>query len=132
MTTGQPPFPGKDVETVLRAHLNDELTPPDHLNDQLSAGLGEVVEIMMAKDRNLRYQNADDLIIDLECLLAGEPPKLARKKIEASMLKGLAEGEDETEPREPAKPPWLWLAVLGGLLAISVIANVILLLRRSG
>jgi eukaryotic-like serine/threonine-protein kinase len=132
MVTGQPPFPGKDVDAVLRAHLEDELTPPDHLNQKLSSGLGEVVEIMMAKDRKQRYRNADDLIIDLECLLAGEAPKLARKKIEASTLKGLAEGEDEDEGGRAAVkgPPWLWVYVLGGVLVVSLFVNLFQLLRR--
>src|SRR5207244_4514018 len=77
MVTGQPPFPDEKVDEVLDAHLNRELTPPDHLNLALSAGLGEVVEFMMAKDRRKRYPTPDDLILDLECLLHGEPPKLA-------------------------------------------------------
>ena len=55
MTTGRPPFPGKEVERLLEAHLTEELTPPDHVNQQLSSGLGEVVEFMMAKDRRKRY-----------------------------------------------------------------------------
>jgi serine/threonine protein kinase len=135
MVTGRPPFPEKGVEAVLDAHLNRELTPPDHVNAQLSSGLGEVVEFMMAKDRRQRYRTPDDLIIDLECLLNGEPPKLARQKIEAAMLEGLAAGEaDEDEPEdEPRGLPggqWLWIGVLGGLLAISVIVNVLLLLKR--
>ena len=48
MVTGQPPFPYKDVSAVFKAHVNEELTPPDHLNTALSSGLGEVVEFMMA------------------------------------------------------------------------------------
>src|SRR5207302_4134749 len=67
MVTGQPPFPGDKLDEVLRAHLEEELTPPDHLNTTLSAGLGEVVEFMMAKQRNRRYPSPDDLIIDLQC-----------------------------------------------------------------
>src|SRR5262249_50714460 len=65
MVTGQPPFPGNDLEAVFDAHLGKELTPPDHLNTSLSSGLGEVVERMMAKERAERYQSADDLIEDL-------------------------------------------------------------------
>ncbi len=135
MTTGRPPFPGKDVEGLLEAHLNEELTPPDHINQELSSGLGEVVEFMMAKDRRKRYASADDLIIDLECLLAGDPPKLARKKMEAGTLAGLAEGEgDEPEegPERASGPPlpWVWIGVLGGLLGISALVNLILLVRR--
>src|SRR6516225_7421298 len=54
MVTGQPPFPGTKMEEVLRAHKEQELTPPDHLNTSLSSGLGEVVEFMMAKKRSQR------------------------------------------------------------------------------
>lgn len=134
MVTGQPPFPDKGVEAVLQAHLERELTPPDHLNDKLSAGLGEVVEILMAKDRNLRYRSPDDLIIDLECLLNGEPPKLARQQIESSRLEELIEGEEEegVEPRERPLPggQWLWIGVIGGLLFLSLLMNLLLFLRR--
>ncbi|HZT78619.1 MAG TPA: serine/threonine-protein kinase [Gemmataceae bacterium] len=132
MVTGQPPFPMDGVDAVLLAHVKEELTPPDHLNTKLSSGLGEVVEFMMAKDRRQRYRTPEDLIIDLECLLNGEPPKLARQRIEAGTLKGLAEGEsDEPEPEGAAGgvPAW-WLAVLGGLLGLSALLNLILLLRR--
>jgi serine/threonine-protein kinase len=137
MVTGQPPFPHKGVEAVLNAHLTEDLTPPDHLRPQLSSGLGEVVEIMMAKERKQRYRNPDDLIIDLECLLNGEPPKLARKRIEAATLQDLAEGEEEEveadEPDEAGGPPggaWLWIGILGGLLALSLVANLVLLIAR--
>jgi serine/threonine-protein kinase len=133
MVTGQPPFPGKDADSVFRGHLFKELTPPDHLNDRLSAGLGEVTEFLLAKDRRQRYQTADDLIIDLECLLAGEPPKLARQRIEAATLGGLAEGEeDEDEPEPPTISPvaWVVIGVLGGLLFLSVLVNLILFVRR--
>jgi serine/threonine-protein kinase len=134
MVTGQPPFPSKVVEEVLEGHRSGELTPPDHLNPRLSAGLGEVVELLLAKDRRQRYRNAEDLVIDLECLLAGEAPKLARQRIEAATLSGLSEGEaEEEEPAAPAAvPPWakVALGVLGALLAVSALLNLILLLRR--
>jgi serine/threonine-protein kinase len=132
MTTGRPPFPHKGVEVVLNAHLHEELTPPDHLNQRLSSGLGEVVEFLMAKDRGERYQTPEDLIIDLECLLNGEPPKLVRQRIEAATLRRLTEGEEDEPPRPPPpawRRPWVWAAILGGLLGVSVLVNLILLLR---
>jgi serine/threonine-protein kinase len=142
MVTGQPPFPGTEVDPVLNAHLKDELTPPDHLNTALSAGLGEVVEFMMAKNPNHRYQSPRDLIIDLDCLLAGKPPKLARRQIQTGVLAGLGEGDsdDDSDPEgveEAAgpkphaafgvEPLWVWL--LGALLGISLLLNLLLLLR---
>jgi len=133
MVTGQPPFPGKKVDAVLRAHLEEELTPPDHLNTSLSAGVGEVVEFMMAKDRRQRYQTPDDLIIDLECLFTGAPPKLARQRLETATLKDLAHGEEDEDEEgkssTPAGVPLIWLAVLGGALTLSLLANLVLLLK---
>jgi serine/threonine-protein kinase len=134
MVTGQPPFPGKVVDLVIEAHLHAELTPPDQLNPALSSGLGEVVEFMMAKDRRQRYRTPDDLIIDLECLLGGAPPKLARQRIEVSTLEQLAEGEaededEELEGRDAEQGGLLWVGVLAALLAVSGLANLVLLLR---
>jgi serine/threonine protein kinase len=135
MVTGHPPFHYPEVDRVLQAHLEEELTPPDHLNLALSSGLGEVVEFLMAKDRRRRYRKADDLIIDLECLLSGEAPKLARQQMQAATLAALSEGEVEEEEESapaPSGPPyaWVWIAVLGGLLALSFLVNLILLARH--
>ncbi len=133
MVTGQPPFPGTKVDEVFKAHLEQDLTPPDHLNTSLSSGLGEVVEFMMAKDRRQRYPTAADLIIDLECLYNGKPPKLARERIAAGTLEGLAEGETEEEiqlrPRRKAETERLWLTLLAVVLGLSILLNVVLLWR---
>ncbi len=133
MVTGQPPFPGDELEPVLEGHLYGELTPPDHINQQLTGGLGEVVEWLLAKKRKDRYRSAADLLIDLECLLEGKAPRLARSKIEANTLQGLAEGEaiddgDELEPPTTAVSQ-TWLLILATLLGISVLVNLVLLLR---
>ena len=137
MVTGQPPFPGAKVDDVLKAHLEEELTPPDHLNTLLSAGLGEVVEFMMAKKRRKRYATPDDLIIDLECLLNGAPPRLARSRIQTSSLQDLAAGEAEADEAEEetsavarsSDSHFLWYGLMGALLALSVIINIILLTK---
>jgi serine/threonine-protein kinase len=135
MVTGQPPFPGDKIDPVLDAHLHQELTPPDHLNTALSAGLGEVVEFMMAKDRNQRYRSPDDLILDLECLLNNQPPKLARGRIAPGTLEELAEGDTEEEEenrttrRRRKRLQEIWIIVLAVLLGLSLLANLILLVR---
>src|SRR5947209_15592385 len=69
------------------------LTPPDHINTRLSAGGGMVVETMMAKNRENRYRNPDDLILDLKCLLQGESPMIAAQKPDA--LAALVEGDTQ-------------------------------------
>jgi len=138
MVTGQPPFPGNKVEAVLQGHLETELIPPDHLKTELSSGLGEVVEFMMSKDRRQRYRTADDLIIDLERLLNGEPPKLARERIGAGTLQGLASGETDedrdddqfTDSKESGNQ-LVWIIVLGAVLGLSLLLNLILMFRHS-
>ncbi len=132
MVTGRPPFPYKDVDAVFEAHLREELTPPDHVREELSTGLGEVVELLMAKDRARRYQKPEDVIIDLECLLNGEPPRLARQRIEAETLASLAEGEEEEDEDEEAseEPSWAMVYALVGALALSLALNLLLFLTR--
>jgi serine/threonine-protein kinase len=129
MVTGRPPFEG-NAEQIYNKHLRQALTPPDHINQELSGGLGEVVELLMAKDRGQRYQSPEDAIIDLECLLAGQAPKLARQRIESSTLAALTEGE-AAAPARPSGPPqaWLLVGIFGGLLMLSLLANLYLLLR---
>jgi serine/threonine-protein kinase len=135
MVAGQPPYPGKDIDKILDGHLKQELTPPDHLNTKLSAGLGEVVEFMMAKDRDKRYATPEELLLDLDCLLKGKPPRLARQRIEEAMLQQLATGETAAEEEEAATPAAqgvsvMWVVVLGALLGLSVLLNIFLLLRK--
>src|SRR4051794_31780082 len=93
MVTGKPPYDGETPNEVMRKHVDKNviLTPPDHLNTNLSSGLGMVVETMMSKNRENRYRNPDDLILDLKCLLAGDSPMIAGQKPET--LATLAEGE---------------------------------------
>jgi serine/threonine-protein kinase len=140
MVTGRPPFPYPTTKEVLRAHLEEELTPPDHLNTKLSSGLGEVVEFMMAKSRRKRYPSPDELIVDLECLLHDEPPKFARQNM-AATLESLSQGqaeveeEEEEETHDDGKPqmvPLMWALIMMGIIALSCVGNLFLLLRGGG
>lgn len=129
LITGQVPFEAATPAAVMHKHLKEPLTPPDHINTKLSAGIGEVVEVMMAKDRKRRYGSTTDLLMDLESIAHGEPPLQARKRIdvvlgELAADKGQAVREDVAE-EEPTSP-WVILLVAG--LAVSVVVNIILLI----
>ena len=133
MVTGQPPFQAESIDDILDAHLHRELTPPDHLNTELSSGLGEVVEFMMAKDRDRRYRSPSELILDLQCLIAGEAQKYARQRIKADMLNQLAEGDTDDDAiavDECAGVAPLWIGILGAALGLSLLFNLILLFRH--
>jgi len=129
LVTGRVPFDGDTPAAVMHKHLKQPLTPPDHVNTGLSAGLGEVVEVMMAKDRRYRYASTTDLLMDLEAIAAGQAPLLARKQIDSGLLSGLAgDGDDSAPQAEHAfqQDPNLMIVViaLAAALAISLIINV--------
>ena len=91
MVTGRVPFEGPNPSAIMHKHLKQELIPPDHLNNKLSVGMAEIIEMMMFKDRNDRYKSAKDVLMDLECIAKGEPPLLARERLNARLLTSLAE-----------------------------------------
>jgi serine/threonine-protein kinase len=141
MVTGKVPFGGETPSEVMRKHVdpNVSIVPPDHINSKLSGGLGMVVETMMARNREHRYQNPDDLILDLKCLQRGESPMIAGQKPET--LLALTEGESEGGAHAPSEEQLVQLAsyvnnrnniiaTIVMLLAVSVITNVILLVAR--
>ena len=45
MLTGKVPFEGSSPASVMQKHLKEPLIPPDHINPNLSAGVGEVIEV---------------------------------------------------------------------------------------
>jgi serine/threonine-protein kinase len=144
MVTGRVPYPGETPQEVMKKHVdkNLQLIPPDHINTRLSSGLGVVVETMMAKNRDLRYRNPDDLLLDLKCLLQGESPMIAGQKADA--LAGLAEGEasdDEVAGSPLAEAERIEMAgyinskntiiaALAAFLGLSVLTNILVLLSR--
>ncbi len=92
MVTGQVPFEGETPSDVMRKHLKESLTPPDHLNASLSGDIAEVIEVMMAKKKKDRYNNAEELLTDLEAAKNGLPPVLARRKFDMESLEQLQQG----------------------------------------
>ena len=93
MVTGRVPFMAENSADVMRKHLREKLIPPDHINTSLSAGVSEVIEIMMAKRRENRYTDIKELLTDLEALQEGRPPVQARRRFDISELAQLEEGE---------------------------------------
>lgn len=93
MLTGRVPFMAEDSADVMRKHLREKLIPPDHINTTLSAGVSEVIEIMMAKRKENRYNDIEELLTDLEALRQGQPPLQAHRRFDVSMLKQLGKGD---------------------------------------
>jgi serine/threonine-protein kinase len=68
--TGCTPFDGEDTEEVLAKHLNQTLISLRKRNPKVSAALGKIIEKMMAKKPEDRYQDYSQIIRDLKSLKA--------------------------------------------------------------
>jgi serine/threonine-protein kinase len=135
MVTGKVPFEGPTPSAVMHKHLKEELVPADHVNSNLSSGMGEVIEVMMAKQRDDRYSTTKDLITDLESVVTGGPPFQARKKYDRTVLENLAtSGEtvstaapEDLDPNIPVERQMaayrLRILVLSLILGLSLLLN---------
>ena len=133
LVTGQPPFDGDTPSAVMHKHLKQPLVPPDHLNTQLSAGIGEIIEVAMAKTRDDRYASTEDMLEDLRCVRKGEPPIHARRQVDIEALANV-ERSARTVDLEPQtfQRAMTWshpmMIMLLATCGFSVVLNIILLL----
>jgi len=70
----------------MHKHLKQQLEPPDHVNPGLSPHTAQVIEMMLAKQKDERYQSANDLIEDLELVSQGKPPHFAHRSLDSVSL----------------------------------------------
>jgi serine/threonine protein kinase len=65
MLTGEKPFPGQSITTVIYKIVNEDPVPPRQLNPSLHPGLNEIVLRALAKEPEQRYQTCRELLEDL-------------------------------------------------------------------
>lgn len=65
MVTGKPPFQAADRDQVFQMHLKMAPAPPVDLAPDLTVGLSEVIEKMLAKDPKDRYTTCESLLEEL-------------------------------------------------------------------
>jgi serine/threonine-protein kinase len=139
IVTGRYPFDGPTPSAVMHKHLKQPLIPPDHVNTRLSAGIGEIIEVMMQKKAEDRYQSTRDLLADLEAIARGESPLQARKRYDADLLRGLADQEDKVEQTSEIEaegaaafgiqPSWTIIGALACVAIVSILVNLFMFLK---
>jgi Tol biopolymer transport system component len=78
MLAGRPPFLGTDDE-LMEQHIRAEPVPPSRLNEQVPAFLETVTLRCLEKDRDSRYQRAEDLAANLRRAKVGTKPGVGEK-----------------------------------------------------
>lgn len=126
LLTGRAPFIADDPTEVMKKHLKEPLIPPDHINTRLSAGVSEVIEVMMAKRKQDRYKDVQELLIDLEAVRNGQTPPRAHKKYDVSMLEQLEKGQPVEE--QPEQEPYKEETITRYRLAVLVLSAIVIIL----
>jgi serine/threonine protein kinase len=65
MMTGEKPFPGQNITTVIYKIVNEEPIPPRTLDPSIHPGLSFIITKALCKDPDARYQNCREMLEDL-------------------------------------------------------------------
>jgi hypothetical protein len=66
MVTGEKPFPGQNITTVIYKIVNEDPVPPKQVNPSIHPGMSAVVMRALAKDPDTRYQSCREMLEDLK------------------------------------------------------------------
>jgi serine/threonine protein kinase len=72
MTTGQKPFRGQDIATILYHILNEEPVAPHKVNPNIPPGVSSTIMKALSKSPYLRHENCNELLEDLKYYRPGE------------------------------------------------------------
>jgi len=65
MITGEKPFPGQNITTVIYKIVNEEPTAPRDIDSSIHPGLNDIIMKALAKEPAARYQSCRELFEDL-------------------------------------------------------------------
>ncbi len=65
MVTGEKPFPGQNITTVIYKIVNEEPTAPRDIDSSIHPGLNDIIMKSLAKEPEARYQSCRELFEDL-------------------------------------------------------------------
>ncbi|MCA9193388.1 MAG: serine/threonine protein kinase [Planctomycetales bacterium] len=118
MCTGRSPFRGDSTYSVLHRLTHDQPRPIQEINPEIPGWLCAVIDKLLSKAPDQRFQSAEELSVLLEkCLAHVQQPTEARLPAE---IRTLPEACDR--PRFPGWIKWIaWAVPIGGLLFAGVL-----------
>ncbi|MEU6256577.1 Stk1 family PASTA domain-containing Ser/Thr kinase [Streptomyces sp. NPDC047043] len=73
LLTVRPPFVGDSPVAVAYQHVREEPQPPSVFDPEITPEMDAIVLKALVKDPNYRYQSADEMRVDIEACLDGQP-----------------------------------------------------------
>src|SRR5207244_339347 len=74
LLTGQPPFPGGSMLDKVAKHAKEKARPVEEVRPEVPPAVSHVVERLLAKDPQERFQTPSELVAALEPLAVDAPP----------------------------------------------------------
>lgn len=69
MATGKVPFEGESPISIALKHLQETVTPPAEITDDVPAGLEQIIMKAIQKDPGSRYETAGEMLADLNAFI---------------------------------------------------------------
>ncbi|MEV0221957.1 Stk1 family PASTA domain-containing Ser/Thr kinase [Streptomyces sp. NPDC050704] len=73
LLTVRPPFIGDSPVAVAYQHVREEPQPPSNFDPEITPEMDAIVLKALTKDPDYRYQSADEMRVDIEACLDGQP-----------------------------------------------------------
>jgi eukaryotic-like serine/threonine-protein kinase len=129
MLTGEPPFKAESQVAVAMKHVQEPLPDVQRARPEASAALAAAVDRATAKELRNRYASADDMVHDLEQVLAIEAARTGQTTGEAATV--LQELHGETTELAPLRlrNPRRWLATVAAVALLVAVAVAFLVTR---
>ncbi|RNL83335.1 Stk1 family PASTA domain-containing Ser/Thr kinase [Halostreptopolyspora alba] len=132
LLTGGPPFTGDSPVSIAYQHVREDPVPPSQLDPEIPAWIESIVLRAMAKDRDQRYQSAEEMREDIQRGLQGMPTAAATTTLPPANDPEPYDYDDEDERREGSgAKAALWVLLALAVLAALIFAGWLLLSNES-
>ncbi|MFC1529614.1 protein kinase [Gemmatimonadota bacterium] len=111
LVAGRPPFDGPDASAVFYSILHREPAPIERLGQDVDPALELIILKLLRKEPDSRYQSADEVVADLDRLMAGDPSTSSVSRRSLSRMRAVPAGRSRKYPLV-AIPVVLVLAIL--------------------